>query len=342
MNKMKKRHSHIMTCLALMLLAASPACSQKLTERLGSIFTTKRLPGKIDSLLTVREARREYDTMYIQRPEENWTFKVKSNATGWKIRSMHNGGLSNVLESPIKYTLAVAAGYRGLTIGAKLNPAKIIGKNSDLELSISSYGNKMGGEVFVHRSSDFDATAKLHGSKYDISESVQHISMLNASGYYVFNSKKFSYPAPFSHNYIQKKSAGSWMLGATLFSAHGHLSQSEEATLADTKISMLMIGVGGGYGYNFVLPHQWLVPVSAVPNVVIAQHNKRTVSGNKERMRYKFPELMNTGRIAVMHSFNNYFAGTSGIVNLNIIGNHRDLFMENLKWNASVYVGVRM
>ena len=190
---MRNRFLYILHILGLMLLTASSACGQKLTERLDSIITTKRLTGKIDSLLTVREARREYDSAYIQRPEENWTFKVKANATGWKIRSMHNGGLSNVLHSPVKYTLAVAAGYRGLTIGATLNPGKIMGRNSDLELGISSYGNKMGGEVFFHRSKDFDATAKLHGNKYDISESVEHISMFNASGYYVFNSKKFSF-----------------------------------------------------------------------------------------------------------------------------------------------------
>lgn len=336
-----KRIAFILTFL---LIALSSAHAQKLTERLDSIIPTRRISGRIDSIITVREMRKEqkFDTAYIQRPEGNWTFKATLKATGWKIRSIRHEGVSNVFESPRKQTLSLGMGYRGLSLSASLNPGKMLGKNTDIELSAASYGNQFGGEVFYHRSKDFTTTTTINGKDFNTSDAVDRISMFDASGYYVFNSRRFSYPAAFSQSYMQKRSAGSWMLGASVFYADGHLNPSIANGTSNTQISMLMFGVGCGYGHNFVLPHDWLIHISAIPNFVIAQHNVMTVNDKEERMRYKFPELMNTGRLSVIHAFDKYFTGISAVAHLNIIGNHRDLFMENLKWKGSVFVGMRL
>lgn len=39
------------------------------------------------------------------------------------------------------------------------------------------------------------------------------MQVLNLTGYYTFNHRRFSYPAAFTQSYIQRRSAGSWLAG---------------------------------------------------------------------------------------------------------------------------------
>lgn len=318
------------------------AKAQHLTERLDSIIPKRRIAGKLDSIITAHEVRKKYDTAYILRPKENWTLRMRINGSHWKIRSVHNDAASTIYESNMKYTVAFGIGYRGVMMSLSLNPSKILGKNTDQEYSLVSYGNKFGGEIFFHRSSDFKATAHIDDRSYDTSDCVDKISMFNASAYYAFNSKRFSYPAAFCQSYIQRMSAGSWLLGLDVFYADGHIYPMEEVGISETNMRMFMCGIGGGYGYNFVFHNNWLCHLSAVPTVVVAHRNMTKSDGYETRMSYKFPELLSTGRISIIHSFSKYFLGASGTFQLNTIGNHSDFFMENLKWKARLFVGVRL
>lgn len=340
------------TILAILLLSlCQEANAQRLTRRLDSLTTRldsiipqRRIAGKLDSLLNARAERKtkNYDTAYIQRPEQNWTVRARLNATHWKLRSIHHDGPSSVFGSDLRSTLSLGVGYKGFMLSFSLNPSKWIHKSSDKEYSVVSYGRKLGGEVFYHESKDFNATSTINGKDHDISEYVDKISMVNASGYYILNPKRFSYPAAFCQSYIQKRSAGSWILGIDAFHIKAHTENMPEVGLNETRATMFMFGVGGGYGYNLVLPHNWFVHISAVPTFVLAQHNTMTVDGNKSRMNYKFPELLTAGRASVMHSFDKYFIGISGTFHLNTIGNHTDLFMENLKWKCRAFIGMRV
>jgi hypothetical protein len=39
------------------------------------------------------------------------------------------------------------------------------------------------------------------------------LKVVNLAGYYTFNHRHFSFPAAFTQNYIQRRSAGSWLAG---------------------------------------------------------------------------------------------------------------------------------
>ena len=76
-------------------------------------------------------------------------------------------------------------------------------------------------------------------------------------GYYVFNNKRFAYPAAYKIGLVQRRTAGSWLVTARFM--QGSLYNSPEAALDTYNLldcfSTLQASVGGGYSVNFVLWH---------------------------------------------------------------------------------------
>lgn len=77
-------------------------------------------------------------------------------------------------------------------------------------------------------------------------------------GYYVFNNKRFAYPAAYKMGLVQRHTAGSWMLTARYM--QGRLYNSPEAAWDSYNLldcfSTLQASIGGGYSVNFVLWHR--------------------------------------------------------------------------------------
>ena len=77
-------------------------------------------------------------------------------------------------------------------------------------------------------------------------------------GYYVFNNKRFAYPAAYKIGLVQRHTAGSWMLTARYM--QGDLYNSPEASLDSYNLidcfSTMQASIGGGYSVNFVLWHK--------------------------------------------------------------------------------------
>ena len=76
-------------------------------------------------------------------------------------------------------------------------------------------------------------------------------------GYYVFNNKRFAYPAAYKISLVQRHTAGSWMLTARYM--QGELYNSPEAAWDSYNLidcfSTIQASIGGGYSVNFVLWH---------------------------------------------------------------------------------------
>ena len=77
-------------------------------------------------------------------------------------------------------------------------------------------------------------------------------------GYYVFNNKRFAYPAAYKMGLIQRHTAGSWMLTERYM--QGSLYNSPEASWDSYNMldcfSTMQASIGGGYSVNFVLWHK--------------------------------------------------------------------------------------
>ena len=108
------------------------------------------------------------------------------------------------------------------------------------------------------------------------------------------------------------------------------------------KLKMTNIGIGAGYGYNFV-PHQgWLLHISALPTFIVYNNASMTLGDSQMDLKYHFPEVIITGRGAVVRQWGNKFLALTMVYNFTNIGDKNDFSIYNTKWRIRTVFGVRI
>lgn len=307
----------------------------------------ERIVDNVDKLLDVRDKYRKTkaDTNFIVRSPERLRLKAVVNGSGSVVTAegyADGDKFKSVLEANNKYTLSLNASYRGISLGASVNPAKFAGKNKDYEFNLNAYSNRMGADVVFQSANTYHGTIDNSRGSFDVPTGMVRQNMLYANAYYVFNSRRFSYPAAFTQSWLQKRSSGSVMLGVSFLGGNFRLSRNETLGNNATRLSMAYFGIGGGYAYNWVLKNRWLIHLSTLPQLVVASSCHQTVNGQREEAPYRFPNIIAVGRIAVVKHFDRYFAGFNTVVNTSSTGDHDELHLNTVKWRARVFFGVKI
>ena len=296
----------------------------------------------MDSALTSRYNRNKgIDTAYIMRPQTKWTVVGRINVSGAKIETegVDNGmHFNSEMKADYKSTLSVAVSYLGISLSASLNPAKLMGKYRDYELNFNSYGKRFGFDVIYQDAKNFTGWHDHDGmERINLPADMLKVKTLNVNAFYVFNSSRFSYPAAFSQSYIQRRSAGSFLLAASGQGQHASLDWKQEMQLKVTNI-----GIGAGYGYNYVPRQGWLFHISALPTFIVYSKTSMTFGDNRVPLHYHFPEAIITGRGAAVYQWRNKFAGLSMVFNFTNVGNEESLAVHNIKWRVRTFFGLRL
>ena len=296
---------------------------------------------RLDSILTLNYHRVNIDSAYISRPTTKWTVTARMNVSGAKIEAegIENGQhFKSEMEVDRKATLSVGISYLGFSLSAALNPAKLMGKYRDFELNFNSYGRRFGFDIIYQDAKNFTGWHDHDGmERIELPDGMLSVNTLNLNAFYVFNSRRFSYPAAFSQSYIQRRSAGSFLLAASGISQHITLDWDEEMQL-----KMTNIGLGSGYGYNYVPGRGWLLHISALPTFIVYSNTSMTLSDTRVPLHYHFPEVIITGRGAVVRQWGNKFLGMSMVFNFSNIGNEESLALHNIKWRIRTFFGLRL
>lgn len=296
---------------------------------------------RIDSVLTANYRKGSIDTAYLMRPNTKWTVKARFNLSGAKIESegMDNGQhFKAQMTADYKSTLSVSVSYLGFSLSVALNPAKLMGKYSDYELNINSYGKRFGWDFIYQDAHNFTGWHDHDGmERIELPANMLSVKTLNLNTYYSFNSRRFSYPAAFSQSYIQRRSAGSFMLAASGMGQHAKLDWEQKMDL-----KMTNIGIGAGYGYNYVPSQGWLLHISALPTFIVYSHTSMTFGDTRIPLHYHFPEVIITGRGSVVRQTGNKFYGLSMVYNFTNIGNEESLSLHNSKWRIRAFFGLRL
>ena len=304
-------------------------------------LSAQNLFQRVDSTLTANYRKGNIDTNYISRPMTKWTLKARYNLSGTKIEAegVENGRhFRSELTADNKSTLSVAVSYLGFSVSAALNPAKLMGKYNDYEVNINSYGNRFGWDFIYQDARNFTGWHDHEGvGRIELPADMLSVKTLNLNAYYAFNGRRFSYPAAFSQSYIQRRSAGSFLLAASGMAQHATLDW-----LLKTELKMTNIGIGAGYGYNYVPARGWLLHLSALPTFMVSSHTSMTFGGYRVPLDYHFPEVIITGRGAVVKQTNNLFYGLSMVYNFTNIGDEEDFSLHNQKWRARAFFGIRL
>jgi hypothetical protein len=323
-----------LVAVSLFVGTALPAEAQK-------VFGINR---NVDSVLTLLSRKADVDTNYITRSQSKWTVIGRFNVSGARIKAkgMENGQhFESQLSADYKSVLCIGVNYRGLAVSLALNPAKLLGKYRDYELNFQSYSPRMGCDISYQDAHNFSGWHEMEGVRRELttSDDMFKLRTLNVNGYYVFSPRRFSYPAAFAHSYIQRRSAGSFLLAASGQGQHGQVNN--EGQKVDFK--MTHIAIGAGYGYNYVPARSWLFHISFLPTYIVYSHSSFTVGDSHIPLRHHFPEGIITTRAAIVKQIgSNMFAGFSGVYNLTRVGNEDQLSILNQKWRTRIYFGFRL
>ena len=319
------------------ILVCILTCLQGLTVPIGaqSIF------HRVDSLLSRRYYKGGIDTAYITRPATKWTVTARMNMSGATIES---GGTDNgqhfksKMEANRKVTLSVGVSYLGLSLSVAINPAKLMGKYHDFELNFNSYGRRFGFDIIYQDAKNYTGWHDHEGmERIELPDGLLSAKTLNLNAFYVFNSRRFSYPAAFSQSYIQQRSAGSFLLAASGMGQRATIDWNQEMQLKMTNIS-----IGAGYGYNYVPSQDWLLHISALPTFIVYSNTSMTFGDTRIPLHYHFPEVIITGRGAVVRHWGNKFLSISMVFNFTNISHEETLAIHNIKWHIRTIFGLRL
>lgn len=327
----------------------------KLQKRL--VLYDKRLFW-VDSLLAAKYNKVTFDTAYITRPKERWTVKMLGNLSGADIRTKtKEGGVAyeTKVMADFRGTLSMAVAYRGMGLSLSVNPAKLAGKNKDYELNLNSYSNRYGFDVVYLASKTYHGHMNLGSGRIEIPKGLISQNALNLNFYYVFNNCRFSFPAAFSQSYVQKRSAGSLMVGASFDGSKTVVGTDvDHPSLQPITIRLNEFAVGAGYGYNLVAGKHLLFHLSALPTITVYSHDytesaiemvdedgQLETATVRNRMNYHFPSAIVTGRGAALYSWRNKFAGATAVYNFSVAGDEEHLQLKRNKWRVKVFFGFR-
>ena len=318
----------------------------KIQRRL-SLYDRQLFRG--DSLLAANYYKIKYDTNYISRPNARWTIKLRGNLSGADLETTaKTDGMKTHTKvmADCRGTLSMAVAYRGLGLGLAVNPAKLAGKNQDYEFNLNSYSNRYGFDVVYLSSKTFHGHQKVGYSEIDVHKGDISQKAPNLNFYYAFNYRKFSFPAAFSQSYIQKRSAGSWMIGASF--------DGSKTKVKGMIIRLNELALGAGYGYNLVPSSHFLFHLSALPTITVYSHDYTKMRVEVEEgssdteiptvrnsMKYHFPSAIITGRGAAVYSWRNKFAGATAVYNFSVAGDEDHLQVKRNKWRVRMFFGFR-
>ena len=325
---------------AILLAFANEAAAQTLTQ------TERR--ARLDSALAARYYRTPYDTNFVIRPEGKLTLKLRLNQTGndFHAKGTVNGFYSEAdLKTSHKTTMSIGASYRGISAAVAINPAKMKGLYKDYEFNLNYYSSRLSLDFSYQRSETLagDFTGDRGDLRLESGEAL--LKVLNIAGYYTFNHRRFSYPAAFTQSYIQRRSAGSWLAGISYQGGSIKTTDDLKArnpNAPDVRIYIGHVGIGGGYGYNWVPSKKWLLHLSILPTIVVYNRNNMTVNGERKEAQHMRLNMLFNERAAVVYNFSpRYFASLTAVVNNSVFKDDNVTVNQN-KWRARASFGMRL
>jgi hypothetical protein len=236
------------------------------------------------------KAKKKVDPNYIEVPDKPWRviLRYKENAVDVDYSQSIDIPVYNehsewnlCFEPPVASSVGFWVGYRG----TGFSYSKSLTKNAGRYYSISSTGAKYGFNFRLRRFNTQDA--KFTSTNYENGQTtgVPYDTVFNMpapvwirstyiNGYYVFNGRRYSQAAAYNQSVIQRRSAGSFLLGATWYQSSFDYSDMSNAVfmiighgIYRAKVHQGNIGVG--YGYNWVPLRGLVVNVMAMPTFCV-------------------------------------------------------------------------
>lgn len=305
------------------------------------------------------------DTNYIRPQAYNYTVMLQ-NTTSFEGYSLRFDNGNSVRFSPRpSIKLGPYVGWRWIFLGYTLD-LRATGGGARQAINLSLYANQVGIDLFYRKSGD---NYRVHRvglfSGYDAS--LMHNIDFNGFSssergfnfYYIFNHKKFSYPAAYSQSTVQKKSCGTALAGVS-YSRHklkidwaefyrlldervgeGTAAANMDTTIHSANVNYTDFSLSGGYAYNWVFAKNWLFDISL--QLALGYKQSHSDVSNRKRGLFRDFDFHNfnvdgVSRVALVWNNMRWYAGASAI--FHTYNYKRNRFRSNTTFgNINVYVG---
>ena len=314
----------------------------------------------------IRQAIRGFDQTedYWIEPQ-HYEFQVMGQIThsfeSFTLRSDEN---SITLSPDSKTKVGPYFGWRWIFLGYTFDIKNIGFSKGGLkdEFDLSIYSSQVGVDLYYRRTgSDYkirdvefgsDSRAALfEGMPFDGAT----VGMTGVNAYYIFNHKRFSYPAAFAQSTCQKVSCGSWMAGAgytkntieldytklqdALSSRMGYEVKLDSSMMFES-IKYHDIMLSGGYAYNWVFAKNFLFCASLQLGLAYKVSYGDMADEQKRGFNFDFKNvnLDGIGRFGMVYNNTRWFAGWNAIFRTNRYRTSR-FKANNIFGSLNAYVG---
>ena len=301
---MKKRIAYLLLTLAPLTTMAQDISATlpipAIVQKDGNLFhmaseSAKGKPVLLQPLYWVKtlidsSAVATVDRSYIEQPKPSWAIEARGtlNQSTLKMETTWEDPVegSTHLWAKSKNGLSTSAGlwlgYRGYGFGY----SKEIGNTTGSTLSFGAMGGSFGINLRIGSYSSDMPDLYIDGVKltsYDSDddrlEDPIKVRTLFLDGYYMLNGKHFSYAAAYDNSLIQRRSAGSVVVGGMYCHSRADYSADSNWLLTALmegvgKVKFSQGSIGAGYAYNWVPARGWLVSAMAMP--MLTFYNRTT------------------------------------------------------------------
>lgn len=308
------------------------------------------------------------DTNYIEPQKYNYTVMLQNTNT-YELYRISTNKNNDFQFSPLpSIKIGPYLGWRWVFLGYTIDLKHLSSNKKKTEFDLSLYSSQVGLDVFYRRTgNDYKIsrmklepdgevdTTPVKGVDFDgINVGIRGFNL-----YYIFNHKRFSYPAAFSQSTIQRRSCGSILCGVG-YTRHsldidwtrlynivekqfGEETASKylDSELKSTKIKYTDISASGGYAYNWVFAHNWLAAISLSAAIGYKGSSSDT---NKSVINFKDFSFANfnidgVGRMGIVWNNMRWYGGMSAVFHTY---NYRksQFYTNTLFGSVNLYVGV--
>ena len=326
---------------------------------------------------------------YIEPQHYNYTVMLQNTNT-YEVYTLYGEDGQRISFAPDpSWRLGPYLGWRWVFLGYTIDLKHINMKSnhsSKKEFNLSLYSSLLGVDLFWRQTgNDYHIQRMSLGDDVN-TDALRKVSFDGFKGsikglnlYYIFNHRKFSYPAAYSQSTKQKLSAGSWMVGLG-YTQHqlevdwdklsnivderlnqkSRNQQNQEArtqqnqegeiqteakidsSLMFSKVRYSDYSATVGYGYNWVFAKNWLFNASL--SVGLAYNHSRSDDPEQDKFNLKNFNFKNfnidgVGRFGVVWNNDKWYAGISSVIHS--YNYHKDHFSTNNSFGSlNIYVGV--
>jgi hypothetical protein len=219
----------------------------------------------------------QYDSSFVRTYDEYFfgRFLVNRKTTRMHVEDRGRDLSLNYLPNKT-FSVGVGATYKFATLNFSmglLQPDDSRGRTRNLDIQLHKYGRKITTDLLIQLYKGFylsDKRFALNGDDYYVRPDIA-VNAFGGSFQYVFNHRRFSYRAAFQQTELQKKSAGTLLLGSEVYTGRFRgdstiipASFLEPGQSGIDKMRFIDIGPNGGYAYTWVYKKFFVTTAASV------------------------------------------------------------------------------